>query len=126
MNNKKISVICLHIAGVICLFYAVSHSLFERMFNWESTLSCLSQFDRAIMLTYHYLIIMTIGFMSFVSVFQAKLILESRIGKSVLVMFSVFYIIRIITELTLFGFSGKQSIVLIVICIIPVFTKQNL
>ncbi len=129
--NMKASIICIRIAGIVCAFFTVSHSLFNRMFHWETSLSCLSQLDRAIMLTYHYLIILIIGFMSVVALFQPKQIIESKIGSSVLLLFSVFYLLRIVTEFTLFGFSGSGSIIIVAMClvpmvlfIVPLFTKR--
>jgi len=116
----KASIICIRIAGVVCAFFVVSHCMFNRMFNWETSLSCMSQWNRAIMLTYHNLIILIIGFMSVVSVFQAKHIVESKIGTSILVLFSAFYLLRIITEFTLFGFSGTGSIIVIAMCLVPI------
>ena len=116
----KTSVICLRIAGTISVFFTLFHCLFNKLFNWDLTLSCLSQSDRAIMLTYHYICILMVGFMSILLLFQAKQILESKIGSSVLIFFSAFYLLRMITEFTLFGFAGIHSIFILILCLIPV------
>lgn len=115
----KIQTILLRVAGCICFLFALFHLAFQKLFNWNETLSCLSQSNRAIMLTYHYISILILGFMSFVLLFQAKLLMGSNIRYAVLTFFSIFYIIRITTEFTLFGFS-QASPVILVMCVSPV------
>jgi hypothetical protein len=94
------------------------HLAFQNVLNWETTLSCLSQDNRSIMLTYHYISILITFFMGYIPLFQTKTILNSSFKYSLLSMFSLFYLIRIVTEFTLFGI-GKQSPVIIVMCLIP-------
>lgn len=129
----KTSIICLRIAGAFCALFVFSHSMFGKMFKWDTTLACLSQFNRAIMLTYHYLVILMLAFMAIVSIFQAKKIMESSIRNSILLLFAAFYTLRIVTEFTLFGFSGANSVFIIFLCFVPlvlflcpIFLKANI
>jgi hypothetical protein len=115
----KTSVICLKIAGIICILFVAFHCAFYKLLNWENTLKCLSQSNRAIMLTYHYICILIIGFMVIVPLFQTKKLLESQIRNSVLLFFSGFFLLRIVTEFSLFGFQGLHSIVILIMCLIP-------
>jgi hypothetical protein len=127
----KKQIILIRIAGFICLLFLVFHAMFHRLFDWPNSLSCLSQINRSIMLTYHYISILILSFMTLVSLIQTKSLLESKLKYSILGMFSLFFIIRIITEFTLFGF-GPQSPVIIILCtvpfilfLIPIFYKSN-
>ena len=70
------------------------------------------------MLTYHYISILITGFMGVIPLFQTKGLLNISLKFSILSMFSLFYMIRIITEFTLFGIS-KTSPVIITMCAIP-------
>jgi hypothetical protein len=115
----KTSVISLRIAGIICLLFVLFHFAFYKIFNWENALNCISHSDRSIMLTYHYISILILSFMSIVSLFQSKQIIESKIKVSVLLLFSCFYLIRIITEFSLFGYKGLPSVVILIMCLIP-------
>ena len=115
----KNQIVMLRIAGSICLLFMLFHFAFQKLFNWNVTLSCLSQSDRAILLTYHYISILILAFMTFVSVFQARLLLASSLKYSALWFFSLFFIIRITTEFTLFGIS-QHSLIILVMCAIPV------
>jgi hypothetical protein len=114
----KLSLILLRIAGAICILFMVFHAFFHKMFDWPNSLSCLDVTNRGIMLTYHYISILIIGFMAVVGLFQAEALLKSPIKYSVLSMFSLFYLIRIITEFTLFGISAASPVIFIM-CAVP-------
>jgi hypothetical protein len=116
----KTQIVLLRIAGVINLIFMLFHLAFYHMFHWKSTLNCLSQFNRAIMMTYHCIIILVIGFMGITLLVQTKALLNSTLKYSVLSMFALFYLIRIVTEFTMFGFSWPHSPVIVVMCTVPV------
>jgi len=127
----KISVVLIRIAGVLSLLFLVFHTLFHRMFDWPNSLSCLDVNNRAILLTYHYISILIFSFMSVISLFQVSELLKSKVKYSVLGMFSLFFLIRIITEFTLFGI-GPESLIILIVCAIPmicfalpIFIKTN-
>ncbi len=127
----KTQFILLRIAGIISFLFLVFHLMFYKMFNWNSGLSCLSNDNRAIMLTYHVISILITGFMALIPLIQTKTLLNSPLKYTVLSMFCLFYMVRIITEFTLFGFS-KASPVILIMCIIPmafyavpIFSKQK-
>ena len=115
----KLSTILLRIAGAICLLFMVFHIFFHKMFDWPNSLSCLDVNNRAILLTYHYLCILIIGFMSFVGLFQAKTLLKTTMKYSVLGTFSIFYFIRIVTEFTQFGYNNNSPVIFIM-CLVPI------
>jgi len=114
----KTQIILLRIAGIVSLLFMLFHLAFYKMFQWDTALNCLSKIDRSIMLTYHYISILITGFMGIIPLFQTKGLLNISLKYSILSMFSLFYMIRIITEFTLFGIS-KTSPVIITMCAIP-------
>jgi hypothetical protein len=116
----KTQIILLRIAGIISLLFMLFHFAFYKLFDWENTLSSLSQNNLSIMLTYHYISILVTGFMGFVPLFQTKALLNSPLKYSILSFFAFFYAIRIVTEFTLFGLSMPQSLIIIVMCAIPI------
>lgn len=116
----KTNTVLLRISGAICLFFMLSHCFFPYTFHWKENLACLYTSDRAIFLTYHYILILTFGFMAFLLLIQPRTILNSPLRYSIFGFFILFYFIRIITEFTLFGYSVPQSPVIILLCIIPV------
>jgi hypothetical protein len=120
--NKQI--LFFRISGGANLFFMFFHCAFYKTFGWHQSLSCLSRFDRSIMLTYHYLIILTIGVMGIIPFLQAKIIINSPVKYILLSFFSVFYFIRIVAEFTLFGYSGVHSFVIIALCAIPIICNM--
>jgi hypothetical protein len=115
----KTQIILLRIAGCISLLFMLFHFAFQKMFDWEHSLSCLSQVNRSILLTYHYISFLITGFMGIIPLVQTKVLLGSPLKYTVLSMFALFYLIRIITEFTLFGFALPQSPIIIFMCAVP-------
>src|SRR5512145_29470 len=120
MTPMKTHINMLHTAGIICLPFMFFHFAFNRLFGWDTSLACLSQSDRGILLTYHYISILLLGFMAVVLLFQAKEILVSKLRFSVLGLIILFFTIRIVTEFTLFGWNMPGSPVIILLCLVPV------
>lgn len=115
----KNCVLMLRIAGAIDLLFVVFHVLFNKLFDWDNTLSCLSQVNRSIFLTYHAIVILVLLFMGVVSLVQPKAILGSLLRYSVLGMCILFFVIRIVTEFTLFSAFRQPSPVILLMCALP-------
>jgi|WetSurMetagenome_2_1015567.scaffolds.fasta_scaffold1041317_1 hypothetical protein len=115
----KTQIVLLRIAGCISLLFMLFHFAFQKMFDWEHSLRCLSQVNLSILLTYHYASILITGFMALIPLFQTRELLESKLKYSILSMFAMFYLIRMVTEFTLFGFALPQSPVIIFMCAVP-------
>lgn len=116
----KTHITMLRSAGIICLPFMLFHLAFNKLFGWDTSLACLSQSDRGILLTYHYISILLLGFMTVVLLFQAKEILDSKLRYSVLGMIVIFFVVRIVTEFTLFGWNMPSSPVILFMCLLPV------
>ncbi len=116
----KTHITLLRITGMICFLFMLFHLAFYRLFGWDTTLACLSQSDRGILLTYHYISILLLGFMTVVLIFQAKELLVSKLKYSLLGMILLFFTIRIITEFTHFGWNMPSSLVILLMCLVPV------
>lgn len=117
----KTQITLLRITGSICILFLLFHCAFQKMFNWDHALACLSQSDRSIMLTYHYVSILLLAFMILVLLFQTRLLLAGNLKYSILGFFIIFFGSRVVTEFTLFGFSGLHSWIIIMMCVLPMF-----
>ncbi len=114
----KIQIISIRIAGIICLLFTVFHGFFYTLFQWKTALSCLSVSDRAILLTYHWMSILICGFMTVLSLFLTRMLLASNLKIPILIMFCLFFTIRIIAEFAYFGISSG-SLLILPLCILP-------
>lgn len=118
MEKKHLRI--LQASGLVNVFFLVFHVLFYGIFGWEKSLACLSRFDWAIFMTYHAIVILAIGAMAVICLFYARYLLQTALGKPVLVFFALFYIVRIAAEFLFFGYSGASSVYVIVMCLLPV------
>jgi len=44
---------------------------------------------------------------------------NTALGKSLLLVFSIFYLIRIVSQFIFFGYQGVSSLVIVLLCLIP-------
>ncbi len=107
-------------SGIMNSLFLIFHLMFYHLFEWEKTLSCLNGSDSGIMLTFNLICILFLVMMTFFPFLFRKDLLETRMGKSLLIVFAMFYSIRIVCEFLFFGFSGFKSIVIIALCLIPI------
>jgi hypothetical protein len=120
MNTMRTKIISLKIAGAVCILFTAFHCMFQKMFQWDTALNCMTPSDRAILLTYHYISILIVGYMAFISLFQSRQLIESKVKSSILTFFNLFFCVRIVTEFTLFGFHGFVSSIILIMCLIPI------
>ena len=114
-KTDKISLI---IAGSITFLGGTIHFTFFQIFNAIEVKNCLKEYWSLL----HPLTLGSIllSFMvAYISVFHSKELLDTKIGKPLLICFSLIYVIRLISEFTFMGFNGIVSIMWIIICLIP-------
>jgi ABC-type amino acid transport system permease subunit len=71
------------------------------------------------MLTFNIVANILLLYFTVVLLRYSKQLLQNAVGKSVLLLVSVFYIVRIFAEFYFWGFRGVPSTVIIVLCAIP-------
>ena len=86
------------------LFFMLSHCSFQYVFHWQQSLACLSVTDRAIFLTYHYILILVLGFMAVLLLLQPGALLNSPLRFTILGMF--FSLVLHWNTSVAFGVSG--------------------
>ncbi len=113
-------ILLLRITGIIAFLFAVLHMFFPLMPEWNLGLEAISGEMHHIFLTYHYILIVFLAGMGYISTFQTKQLLQSSIRGSISILFASLFIIRIITEFTFWGFQLVQSLIILPFCIFPV------
>jgi hypothetical protein len=98
-KTKRISMM---IAGGISLLFLVFHALFFQLFNWKETLTCLSPANWAIFQTFNLVAVLMVGTITYFTFRHSAELAETPIGKSLLVVFSLFYLIRIVAQFVFF------------------------
>ncbi len=105
--------------GVFSGLFLILHIAFYWIFNWEKTLEVMNQTDKPIMLTLNLVGILFLIYATSVSFLLTKQLPQTSAGRSVLLFFASFYLLRIAAEFIYFGFVVPDSIVAIPLCLIP-------
>jgi len=109
----------IRIAGVIGLLFTAFHLYFYVLFKWQQSLACLNKTNWSIFMTYHVASIFFVGTITYFSLFHPTELITTKLGRSLLVVFSIFYLIRLAAEFLFFGFNGVSSLVIVILCLIP-------
>jgi len=128
MNN--LAGIIILFGGVFNLGFAIFHLLFWQIFRWKEDLASLTSTNRFIMQILNLCLIFVFLIMAYVSIFQTAAMISTSLGKSLLIAFSLFWLLRMIEQIIFFGVKNKVSfaftLVFFVGCIIyalPVLVK---
>jgi hypothetical protein len=104
--------------GIINILFTVFHIGFYWLFKWQYLAQSSYQiYAMLIMLNVGGILI--IALMAYTSFFHIEELLTTKLGKALLVFFSLFYIIRIIEQGIFFNMLTPNSIVISLLCLIP-------
>ncbi|MBP7737374.1 MAG: hypothetical protein KA369_15445 [Spirochaetes bacterium] len=105
--NNKINVL-VYAAGVYNFLFAIFHVLFWRLklFNWEEELPKMSVLNSAVMQVMNMCLIAVFLLSGFISFYHNDELINSSLGKSLLIGFSIFWLLRLIEQFVFFGYRG--------------------
>jgi hypothetical protein len=112
-------ILLIRIAGIISILFTLFHTGFYWLFKWSQTLTVMNPTDRGILLTFNLIGIILLLYSVILSLGFARQLIETTVGKSLLLFFTIFYVVRIFSEVAYFGFRIPGSIMIITICLIP-------
>jgi hypothetical protein len=105
--------------GVFSALFLALHIGFYWIFRWEQTLRVMNPTDKAILLTLNLVGILFLIYATGVSFLLTKQLPQSFAGRSILLFFASFYLLRIAAEFIFFGFEAPKSFVAVLLCLIP-------
>jgi hypothetical protein len=117
--KTQTKILLIRIAGIISILFTLFHAGFYWLFKWSQTLTIMNPTDRGILLTFNLIGIILLLYSVILSLGFARQLIETTVGKSLLLFFTVFYVVRIFSEVAYFGFRIPGSIMIITICLIP-------
>ncbi len=112
--------VSLCIAGGVNVFFTLFHGLMS--YSLASNPSLISPDPmgiQALLQTFNSVTLWTVAAMAYFSFRYPDELARTSIGTSLLVVFGIFYLIRIASELVFVGYSGTGSLVIILLCLIP-------
>ena len=93
----------------LTLFCAVSHAFFPLMFDWKTTLAGLNSVDRGIMYTFAYCLTLLLFGMGYIAFFRREELISTRLGRTVLITFALFWFFHTRYQLGWCVGSGAKS-----------------
>ena len=113
----------IQLGGIFYFILAVFHLFYPRLFKWESNLKGLDVKRKDVIKQNLYVsnasMLVLWLFFSFLSLFYAKELLSTSIGKGILIGIVIFWIIRIfIIQPIYIGMKTKKSIIRVIFFII--------
>jgi hypothetical protein len=97
--------------GLLLIVLALVHAIFPKYFNWKKELESLSLINRQMMAIHTFFIALTVFLMGLLCLTSSKELLETNLGKKILLGLGIFWTIRLFIQF--FGYSsvlwkGKQ------------------
>ncbi len=98
--------------GVFNLGFAIFHLMFWRLFRWREDLASLTHLNRSVMQILNLCLTFVFLVMAYVSFFHRPELVQTSLGNTILVAFSLFWFLRMIEQVVFFGVKKKMSVVL--------------
>ena len=97
------------VGGVFNLGFAVYHIMFWRLFRWREDLASLRHINRSVMQVLNLCLTFVFLVMAYVSFFHTSELIQTSLGKTLLIAFSLFWFLRMIEQMVFFGIKNKMS-----------------
>ena len=110
MND--LSEVMILIGGFYNLRFAIFHLMFWRLFRWKRDLSSLTFINRSVMQILNLCLTFVFLLMAYISFFNTSELIQTNLGKALLVGFSLFWFLRMIEQIIFFGIRNLISIAL--------------
>ncbi|CAM1370090.1 conserved membrane hypothetical protein [Tenacibaculum sediminilitoris] len=95
----------LKIIGYLLMLLALMHVVFPKYFNWKDELKDLSLMNKQMMMVHTFFIALTVFLMGSILVLESKELIETNLGRKIILGFAVFWSIRLFIQL--FVYSPK-------------------
>lgn len=100
------------VGGVYNLGFAIFHLMFWRLFRWKKDLASLTLINRSVMQILNLCLTFVFLVMAYVSFFHSPELIQTSLGKAILIAFSLFWFLRTVEQVVFFGVKNKVSIAL--------------
>lgn len=93
----------LKIIGYLLMLLALIHVVFPKYFNWKDELKNLSLMNRQMMMVHTFFIALTVFLMGSILVLESKELMETNLGRKIILGFAVFWSIRLFIQLFVYS-----------------------
>ena len=103
------------IGGTYCMAFVIFHLLFWKIFKWREDLASLSFINQAVMQVLNISLTIAFFIFGYISLFHASELQTTSLGRSLLLLISIFWLLRAIQQIMFFGMKNKISILFFII-----------
>ena len=101
--------------GIYCFAFVIFHLLFWRLFNWREDLRSLSFLNRCIMQVLNLSLTFAFGIFGYISLVNTTELLATPLGKSLLILISLFWFARAVEQIVFFKLEHWGSVAFLLI-----------
>lgn len=101
----------LKIIGYLLMLLALIHVIFPKYFKWKDELKGLSLMNKQMMMVHTFFIALTVFLMGSILVLESKELIETNLGRKIILGFAVFWSIRLFIQLFVYSpelWRGKK------------------
>ncbi len=95
--------------GIYHLGWALFDSSWPILFNWKKTLAPLDDFNRSLLYIISRLLVVLYLALAYLSFFQTSELVNTGLGKTILVFVSIYWTVRVIMQIQYFGIFNKAN-----------------
>jgi len=117
--KTQTKLLLIRIAGMVSILFTLFHAGFYWIFKWSQTLTVMNPTDRGILLTFNLIGVLLLLYSVVMSLGYTRQMVETSTGKSLLLFFTAFYLVRIFSEFAYFGFRSPSSVIILAMCLLP-------
>lgn len=103
------------IGGLYHVGFVIFHLLFSRLFNWPTDLRNLTFVNSAIMRVLNLCLTFVFGIFAYISLHHSTELVTTSLGQNLLVLISLFWLIRAIEQAVFFKLKHWVSAILFII-----------
>lgn len=110
MNGSPSADTIVRLGGLFNIGFAIFHIFFWRLFDWKRQLASLSFLNRQVVQILNLCLTFAFLIFAYVSFFHTAELLGTQLGRALLLLISLFWLLRAVEQVVFFGLSRGVSI----------------
>ena len=102
----------IHCGGIYHLAFVIFHLFFWKLFSWHEELMKISFINRSVMQVLNISLTFVFFIFAYLSLFHTVELLVTSVGISLLLLISIFWLLRALQQILFFGIKSRISVFL--------------
>jgi len=99
----------LFVGGIYNIVLIIFHLLFWKLFKWKKDLASLTFINRAVMQVLNLSLTFVFLIFAYISLFHAQDLISTNLGNTLLLLISIFWLLRAVEQIIFFGLKSVIS-----------------